>query len=83
MCECEHGGCACDDKRLKAFRRARMAKANMIENCVHKHKKNKDGFNMDCLVYLGKLFDMTLQFDGWCINLKDDGTWDWEDTTGG
>ena len=24
-----------------------------------------------------------LQFNGWSINLKDDGTWSWEDTTGG
>ncbi len=27
----------------------------------------------------GKIF---LQFDGWSINLSDDGTWFWEDTTG-
>lgn len=24
-----------------------------------------------------------LQFNGWSINLKADGTWIWEDTTGG
>jgi len=24
-----------------------------------------------------------LQFSGWCINLREDGTWNWEDTTGG
>ena len=24
-----------------------------------------------------------LQFDGWSINLADNGTWIWEDTTGG
>ena len=24
-----------------------------------------------------------LQFNGWSINLHDDGTWEWEDTTGG
>ena len=28
----------------------------------------------------GKIF---LQFNGWSINLSDDGTWFWEDTTGG
>jgi hypothetical protein len=28
----------------------------------------------------GKIF---LQFCGWSINLLDDGTWYWEDTTGG
>ena len=28
----------------------------------------------------GKIF---LQFCGWSINLLDDGTWHWEDTTGG
>ena len=24
-----------------------------------------------------------LQMNGWCIELHDDGTWEWEDTTGG
>lgn len=24
-----------------------------------------------------------LQYNGWSINLHDDGTWEWEDTTGG
>ena len=28
----------------------------------------------------GKVY---LQFCGWSINLKEDGTWYWEDTTGG
>jgi hypothetical protein len=27
--------------------------------------------------------EIYLQFCGWSINLFDDGTWDWEDTTGG
>lgn len=24
-----------------------------------------------------------LQYNGWSINLHDDGAWEWEDTTGG
>ncbi len=27
--------------------------------------------------------EIHLQFCGWCIILNSDGTWDWEDTTGG
>ena len=27
--------------------------------------------------------EIILQYSGWCISLLDDGTWYWEDTTGG
>lgn len=37
----------------------------------------------DCIPILHNEGEIFLQFCGWSINLNEDGTWFWEDTTGG
>ena len=48
-------------------------------------KKEIDEFGHCCsimpIMHNGHV--VILQLNGWSINLKSDGTWEWEDTTGG
>jgi hypothetical protein len=89
------------NKKQDLFLRARMLKANLIEqpkliNAVirmsggrdyHFHDKTK-GYNrvgpeISVTAHLNEPFVTKLQFWGWELILKDDGTWFWNDTSGG
>lgn len=56
-----------------------------------KDEFHRDGYGhvinkADPLIYLprdGGFNHVVLQFCGWCIHIHGDGTWTWEDTTGG
>lgn len=73
-----------------------MSPEEAMKNAENWHKKNHSDGNIEIVKKLleeetevsptfilhneGKIY---LQFCGWSINLLDDGTWHWEDTTGG
>ena len=44
---------------------------------------NRVGPEIPVTAYLNKPFVTVLQFWGWELILRDDGTWDWEATDGG
>jgi hypothetical protein len=64
------------------FIQSRMLKANFCEEPYHVSSGN-GMIVTDVHVFMNKQFDTILQFNGWAITLHDNGTYTWEDTTGG
>lgn len=55
----------------------------LLRNDASLPQRELNGINVSITPYVCDEERISLQFWGWCINLMPDGTWFWEDTSGG
>jgi len=62
-----------------------VSEVDVIRNLLKDEIKDKSpGHGVECYPYLNLAYDdISLQFCGWAVHLKQDGTWYWEATDGG